>query len=111
GRIRDLDAALLAIVDGHAVVTHAENRNDLELRKLIEQRRLRDGTAALHESANLATASREQMVLIGRSVIIVATIIRLKWIVEKRRQRRGDDDVGLRHGSALFRDGVDGEPF
>ena len=52
GRVGDLDAALLAVVDRHAVVADAEHRDDLELRQRVEQRRRRDGAAALHEAAD-----------------------------------------------------------
>ena len=39
GRVRHLDAALPAVVGGHAVVADAEHRDDLELRQRVEQRR------------------------------------------------------------------------
>ena len=97
-RVGHLDAALPAVVDRHAVVAHAEHRDDLELRQRVEQRRRRDRAAALHEAADARALRREQSRLVARLVVVVAVVVGLQRIVEERRQRRGDDDVGLGHG-------------
>ena len=96
-RVGHLEPALLAVLDGHAVVADAEHRDDLELRQRIEQRGRRHRAAALHEPADLAADRGEERRLVGRLHVIVAVVVGLQRIVEERRQRRGDDDV-VRHG-------------
>ena len=95
--VRHLEPALPAVVDRHPVVADAEHRDDLERRQRIEQRRRRDGAAALNEPADGCAVSGKEPRLVGRLRVIVATVVRLQRLVEKRRQWRGDDDVG-RHG-------------
>ena len=97
GCVRHLDAALAAVVDRNAVVADAEDRDDLELRQLVEQRRWRHRAAALHEAANARALRGEQPGLVARLVVIVAAVVALQRIVEEGGQRRGDDDVGVGH--------------
>ena len=100
GRVRHLDAALAAVVDRHAVVADAEHRDDLELRQRVEQRRRRHRAAALHEPADALPFRGEQARLVARLVVVVAAVVRLQRIVEERRQRCGDDDVGAGIGGS-----------
>ena len=107
-RVGHLDAALPAVVDRHAVVADAEDRDDLELRQRVEQRRRRDRAAALDQAPDARALGRQQTRLVGRLVVVVAAEVALQRFVEERRQRRGDDEVDG-HGGILVMGGGKGE--
>jgi len=109
GRVRHLEAALPAIVDRDAVVADAEYRNDLERGQRVEECRRCHRAATLHQTANLRRSGGEQRGLVRRLNVIVAAIVGLERIVEKRRKRCGDDDVG-KHGFDSL-GGLGGGPF
>ena len=100
GRVRHLDAALPAIFARHAVVTDAEHRDDLELRQCVEQMLRRHGSAALDQPTDLRADFPEQRRLVGRLCVVVATVVRLQRLIEKRRQRRRHQDVDVVHEGA-----------
>ena len=104
-RVGHLEAAFLAVRDRHAVVAHAEHRDDLELRQLIEQFARRHRAPALHQAADACAFGGEQPRLVARLIIVVTTIVRLERFVEKRWQRRGDEDVGLHDVGSVLRVG------
>ena len=97
GRVGHLDAALPAVRDRHAVVADAEHRDDLELGQRVEQLRRRHRAAALHQAADARALGGQQRRLVARLVVVVAAVVGLQRVVEKRRQRCGDEDVGW-HG-------------
>ena len=96
----------LQYVDGHAVVADAEHRDDLELRQRIEQRGRRHRAAALHQPADRCRRRAARSAgLSARLRVFVAVVVGLQRIAEKRRKRRGDDDVVLHGVSCLSVDG------
>src|SRR5690348_17553647 len=98
--MRDLDVALAAIADRHAVVAHTEYRNDFERRQAVKQRRWRHRAATLHQPADALSDAREQRVAIARRCVIVTPVIGLERMLEERRECRGDEDVDVVHGLA-----------
>src|SRR5207247_6975637 len=105
-RVGDLEPALLAVSNRDAVVADAENGDDLETRQRVEQRGRRYRAAALNQSPNRRTARCQQARLVRRLIIVMAAVVGLQWIVEKRRQWSSVDDVGLHWKASIERQSI-----
>ena len=99
GVLRHLEAALPAVVDRHAVVADAEHRDDLELRQRVEQRRRRRPCRRPARGRGCARPRRRAAPACGSTGGSRGSGSRASAARRGRRQRRGDEDVGIgRHG-------------